>query len=67
MPSKSEAQKRFFAAAAANPDFAKKAGIKPSDAKEWHEADKKKPNAKLPEKVKSTNEAIYHQWSKKKT
>jgi hypothetical protein len=67
MPSKSEAQKRFFAAAAHNPDFAKKAGVSEKAAKEWHEADKKKPNAKLPEKVKSTNEAIYHKWSQKST
>lgn len=67
MPSKSEAQKRFMAAAANSPEFAKKAGIKQEDAKEWHEADKKKPDAKLPEKVKSTNEAIYSQWTLKTT
>lgn len=62
MPSKSEAQKRFFAAAANNTDFAKKAGIKQDVAKEWHNEDKKHPKKKLPEKVKSTNEAIYSRW-----
>lgn len=40
MPSVSRAQKRFMAAAANNPDFAKKAGIPQSVAKEFHNADK---------------------------
>lgn len=41
MPSKSKAQARFMAAAAHNPDFAKKAGISTGAAKEWNQADKK--------------------------
>ena len=40
MPSKSRKQARFMAAAAKNPDFAKKAGISQSVAREFHEADK---------------------------
>ena len=40
MPSKSKKQKRFMAAAANNPDFAKRAGIPQSVAREYHEADK---------------------------
>jgi hypothetical protein len=40
MPSKSEKQKRFMAAAAHNPDFARKAGIPQSVAKEFNRADK---------------------------
>ncbi|MCP0435633.1 hypothetical protein KU599_07145 [Salmonella enterica subsp. enterica serovar Mbandaka] len=56
MPSKSKAQARFFAAAAHNPDFAKKAGISSSAAKEWNQADKKagtlKKGSKKPERVK---------------
>lgn len=39
MPSKSEKQKRFMAAAAHNPKFAAKAGIKQSVAKEFNAAD----------------------------
>jgi hypothetical protein len=40
MPSKSEAMARLMAAAAHNPEFAKKMGIKVSVAKEFNEADK---------------------------
>ena len=40
MPSKTPKQRRFMAAAANNPGFAKKAGIKPKVAKEFHRADK---------------------------
>ena len=39
MPSKSAKQRRFMAAAAHNPDFAKKAGIPQSVAKEFNRAD----------------------------
>jgi hypothetical protein len=39
MPSVSPKQKRFMAAAAHNPAFAKKAGIKQSVAKEFNNAD----------------------------
>jgi hypothetical protein len=39
MPSKSPKQKRFMAAAAHNPGFAKRAGIKQSVAKEFNKAD----------------------------
>lgn len=42
MPSHSEKQKRFMAAAAHNPEFAKKAGISTSVAKEYNDADKAK-------------------------
>ena len=42
MPSKTAKQKRFMAAAANNPKFAKRAGIKQSVAKEFHTADKAK-------------------------
>ena len=40
MPSKSPKQARLMAAAAHNPAFAKKAGIKPGVAKEFNQADK---------------------------
>lgn len=56
MPSKSKSQAKFFAAAAHNPEFAKKAGISQSAAKEWNNADEKEGNlkkgSKLPNKVK---------------
>jgi hypothetical protein len=39
MPSKSPKQKRFMQAAAHNPSFAKRAGIKPSVAREFVRAD----------------------------
>ena len=42
MPSTSAKQRRFMAAAANNPSFAKKAGIPQSVAREYHEADKAK-------------------------
>lgn len=42
MPSTSPKQRKFMAAAAHNPEFAKKAGIPQSVAKEFHEADKAK-------------------------
>ena len=42
MPSASARQKRFMAAAAHSPEFARKAGIKQSVAKEFNQADKRK-------------------------
>ena len=42
MPSKSPKQKRFMAAAAHNPSFAKKAKIPVSVAQEYHAADRAK-------------------------
>jgi hypothetical protein len=42
MPSKSTKQKKFMAAAANSPGFAKKAGISQKVAKEFHSADKAK-------------------------
>lgn len=39
MPSKSEKQRRFMAAAAHNPEFARKAGIPQSVAQEYNQAD----------------------------
>lgn len=41
MPSKSPKQKRFMTIAAHDPDFAKRAGIPTTVAREFHEADKK--------------------------
>ena len=42
MPSKSAKQKKFMAAAAHNPEFAKKAGIPQEVAQEFNKADTKK-------------------------
>jgi len=39
MPSKTKKQAKLMAAAAHNPDFAKKVGIKQSVAKEFNQAD----------------------------
>jgi hypothetical protein len=47
MPSVSKAQKRFMAAAAHNPEFAKKAGIEQSVAKDFNKADKSRPEPKV--------------------
>ena len=47
----SKAQVKTMGAAAHNPKFAKKVGIKPSVAKEFNQADKGKDNSKLPEKA----------------
>jgi len=49
--STSQAQFRTMAAAAHNPKFAKKVGIKPSVAKEFHRADKKSNYKSLPKKA----------------
>lgn len=46
MPSKSTKQRKFMAAAAHNPQFAKKAGIPQRVAKEFHEADRGKYGAR---------------------
>jgi hypothetical protein len=46
MPSVSKKQKRFMAAAAHNPAFAKKAKIPVSVAKEFNDADEKKKKVK---------------------
>lgn len=42
MPSKSPAQARLMAAAAADPAIAARLGIAPSVAQEWAEADRKR-------------------------
>src|SRR5690606_5916709 len=42
VPSKSEKQRRFMAAAANNPKFDRRAGIKQSVAREFHDADRRK-------------------------
>ena len=47
MPSTSAKQRKFMAAAANNPKFAKKAGIAQSVAKEFHAADKAKSTRKM--------------------
>lgn len=52
MPSKSKAQAKLMRAAAHNPQFASKVGIKQSVAKEWSSHDTKKSVAKLPKKAK---------------
>jgi hypothetical protein len=52
MPSKSEAQQRTMAAAAHNPEFAKKMGIPVSVAKDFNQADKAKKTAALLSKMK---------------
>ena len=46
MPSKSAKQKRFMAAAAHDPQFAKKAGISQTVAKEFNRADQMKARRK---------------------
>lgn len=46
MPSVSEAQKKFMQAAAANKEFAKKAGIPQGVAKEYVREDKKRSKKK---------------------
>lgn len=48
MPSTSDKQEKFMNAAAHNPEFAKKAGIPQSVAKDFHEADKAKKAKKKP-------------------
>jgi len=52
MPSTSEKQKHFMAAAAHNPKFAKEAGIPVSVAKDFNQADKAKKTAALLSKMK---------------
>ena len=49
--STSQAQFRTMAAAAHNPEFARKVGIKPSVAREFHKADKKSNYKSLPKKA----------------
>lgn len=51
MPSKSKAQAHLMQAAAHNPEFAKKVGIKQDTAKEWSNKDSKDRTKKLPDKV----------------
>lgn len=52
MPSKSNKQKKFMAAAAHDPEFAKKAGISQSVAKEFNSADSGKKKTRT-EKISS--------------
>jgi hypothetical protein len=47
MPSKSDKQKKFMAAAAHNPKFAKEAGIPQKVAKEFNQADSAKKSKKV--------------------
>lgn len=57
MPSVSKAQAKFMKIAAKNPEFAKKAGISQTTAKEWSDKDSKERTAKLPaRKGKASNE-----------
>lgn len=58
MPSKSEKQKRFMAAAAHNPEFADKAGISQSVAKEFNDADSKKKKVSEAETYRSIMEDL---------
>lgn len=46
MPSVSKKQEKFMAAAAHNPEFAKRAGIRQAIAREFVEADKRKKGQK---------------------
>jgi hypothetical protein len=56
MPSTSKRQRKFMAAAANNPGFAKKAGISQSVAKDFHGADKrKKKNVAKPSMINALN------------
>ena len=52
MPSRSKAQERTMAAAAHNPDFAKKMGIPMGVAQDFNQADKAKKTAALLSKMK---------------
>jgi hypothetical protein len=56
MPSTSKRQRKFMAAAANNPGFAKKAGISQSVAKDFYGADKrKKKNVAKPSMINALN------------
>lgn len=55
MPSHSDKQRRFMAAAAHSPEFAKKAGIPQSVAKEYNQADKGKKLAEAIKRMKRDN------------
>jgi hypothetical protein len=56
MPSTSKRQRKFMAAAANNPGFAKKAGISQSVAQDFHGADKrKKKNVAKPSMINALN------------
>lgn len=57
MPSVSKKQERFMAIAARNPEFAKKVGIDPDVAKEWHEKDKAVQDVSTEARVKDMIEA----------
>lgn len=50
MPSTSDKQKRFMAAVANNPKFAKAAGVPQSVGKEFHTADRRAEGQKWPKK-----------------
>ena len=52
MPSSSDKQRRFMAAAAHNPEFAKTAGIPQSVARDYNEADKGKKLAEALKRMK---------------
>lgn len=52
MPSRSQKQRRFMAAAAHDPGFAKRAGVPVKVAKEFNAADKAAGKRKLPERRK---------------
>ena len=56
MPSVSKAQAHLMQAAAHNPAFAKKAGIKQDTAKEWSGKDSKERTKKLPDKVSNEDQ-----------
>lgn len=55
MPSTSPKQKRFMAAVANNPAFAKKAGVPQSVGKEFHAADRRAEGQKWPKKSAKPN------------
>jgi hypothetical protein len=59
MPSKSPAQARLMAAAAHNPQFAKKVGVPQSVAKEFNQADKGNRLLKEGDKAKKSSGGRY--------
>jgi hypothetical protein len=68
MPSKSPAQKRMMAAAAHNPEFAKKVGVPVSVAREFNQADelRHKHGTEIGNKVARDMETMDHARSFRK-
>ena len=58
MPSTSDKQRRFMAAAAHDPAFAKRAGIPQSVARDFNQADKGKKLAEAMKRLKTMKRAL---------